>query len=378
MSTTNVSRSTVRRKLHDYRRQPGNWRLRGLLLAAFTDPATVGQAWPIGPRNEQPMVALASRGADTNERALARSQYGIDAITENEHVPLDVYISRMLTTESATELDVLWRDAIVDSVQRGADIRRNARDAATVTPVEARKGTVPIDDSTPFARTGARSASASFNETDYQGEDYDCETHDQGFAVTDAQVDQQEVGQIEWEIQRGGEAVENAINRQFINTLLDSGTAYDSDQANNAASIKHLLMKASETAADEDFDPTDTVYMHPEYESELFGNNQAFGVSAPEDSAASYEALGHEFFTQSGTAYDSGTNTYGFESDGDFGALVYGKAFVHIPVYRDVDVSEIEDPIRDIQGGVARAETDVVAVDPDDDGTLESVIVVQR
>lgn len=381
MATT-TSRDAVARRLREYQRQPGNWRLKGLLMALFGDSKAVGEAWPIPSRKEQPLVQLGSRIPDTNERALARSQYGQDAIRANEFVPRDEYVSRLLTAESATELDVLWREEIVETVQAGADIRRMARDASTVTPVEARKGTVPIDDQTPFARTGARSASASYDEANYKPQDYDCEEHSQAFGVTDEQVDQQEVGQIEYEIRRAGEAVENAINRQWINELLDNATDYDADLSGSGnTDVRDLLMKASETAADEDFDPTDTLVMHPEYASELFGNNQLAGVNAIRSDTVEGNLegpVGHEVFIQSGTAYDSGSVTYGFESDGERGALVYGRPFVHIPVYRDVGVTEFEDPIRDIQGGVARAETDVVAVDPDDDGTYESVVRVQR
>jgi hypothetical protein len=91
--------------------------------------------------------------------------------------------------------------------------------------------------------------------------------------------------------------------------------------------------------------------------------------------------LGHRLFIQSGTAYDSDSVTYGFEADGERGALVYGRQFVHLPVHRDVSVTELQPPftaIHDLQGGVASAWTDVVAVDEDDDGTYESVVRVQR
>lgn len=386
MSATS-SRRTLASRLREFRHQPGNWRLKALLLAHFEDAATVGEAWPIPPRKEQPAVSLASRHADTNERALARSQYGEDAIDANEFIPKDEYIARLLTSESVTELDVLWREEIVSTVQLGADIRRMARDAATVTPVEARKGDIPVADSTPFADTGSEGASAGFNEADYRNIDYDCDLHEQGFAITDTQIDQQEVGQMEYEIRRAGEAVENAINRQFINELIDNATNYDADLSGAGnTDVRDLLMKASEAAADNDFDPTDTLVMHPEYASELFGNNQLTGLNGVRSDHGGDDrrfVAGHEPFIQSGTAYDSGSQTYGFETDADKGALVYGRAFVHVPVYRDVSVAEFGDDHRkgfeeDLQGGVARAYTDVVAVDTNDDGTYESVIRVQR
>lgn len=382
--TATTQRHAVRSRLQEYRRQPGNWRLKGLLLAHFTDPETVGEVWPIDSPEYQPLVSLASRHGDTAERALARSHFGEDAIQANEFIPRDQYYARMLVSGTTEELDVLWREEIVGTVQAGADIRRMARDAATVTPVDARKGTIPIDDQTPFANTGARGAGAQFDEADYHPADYDCELHEQGFAVTDEQVDQNEVGQIEYEIRRAGEGVENAINRQFINELLDNATNYDADLSGSGnTDARDLVLKASEAAADNDFDPTDTAVIHPEYESELFGNNQALAVTAGEDAPADYRALGNDFFVQSGTAYDAGNQTYGFESDGEHGALVYGRAFVHIPVYRDVSVTEFGEDDRvtfekDLQGGVARAQTDVVSVDADEDGTYESVIRVQR
>lgn len=382
MSAT-TNRHAVGRRLRELRRGPGNWRTKGLLLALAggVDAADVGREWPRdAPQTTRDYVNLGRRDGDTYEHNVVRELYGKDAITEGETVAKDDLISRALVQGSPANLDVVWREELLDTVQRGADIRRNARNAATVHDVGTSKGDLPVEDETPFAQAGSSGAEAAFDEADTTNLAYATETFEQGFALEDELIDQGEVDVLEYQIRRAGEGVENRINRQAINHLLDNGTTYDADLSGSGnTDARDLLLKAQEKAADEDFDPTDSVVMHPEYESELFGNNQALGVSGG-DNNADYVALAHEFFTQSGTAY-TGSNTYGFESDGEFGALVFGRQFVHIPVFREVEVSELQPPftaIHDLQGGVARAATDTVAVDPDDDGTLESVVVVQR
>lgn len=403
-----MQRSRIRKKLQSYIKQPGNWRLKGLLLALQENSRAVGEAWPtnaearralmdrapprLGKLGVEPQPAVSKQrhlghepGSVELESVRQLSSFNGDdvrALQQGQGLDYDDYISRALVDDSPSNLDVTWREELTETIVAGKAVHQVAREAATVDPVEAKRGDLPTRNEIQFAQQHGEGAEAEFDETNYKQTSYNCKKFTQGFRVTDELEDQAEPALIEEHISRSGRALENGLNRLFINTLLDNATDYDADISGaGSTDILDLLMKASEEAADEDFDPTNVLVMHPEYLSELAGNNQFASADINRVDGDASDILGHRPYTLSGTVYNSGSVTYGFETDAERGALVYNSEFVRIPMYRDIEVNRLPDRftnVRDVMGGVASMWADVVAVDPDDDGTFESVIRVQR
>ena len=239
------------RRLDGYRQRPGNWRLKALLLAlrSDVDQRRLGHAWP---------------GHDGERHAVARQLYDADAVTEGEVIQRDKYIKRALVNETVTELDVLWREEILDSVAAGARSRMIARAATTVTEMDAKKGTVPIPEHLPFAETTAEASSPASGPSpraiDYTNVDYDCEKHEIAVAVSDELADQAQPDAIEANIRLGGQAVEQAINRQHAEFCIDNA-AKDQGSVGNEATVQTVL-EAAENVKDNDFDPVDVAVLH--------------------------------------------------------------------------------------------------------------------
>lgn len=387
---TSTGQSSLARKLEATRRQGGNWRLRGLLLALSDqyDAQTIGRAWPrTRPSTTRDLVQLHRRHGDTHEHAVARTLYDNDAIRSGETVPRDEYISRALTADSYTELDVLWREELLETVQAGAATRKIARSATTVTEVNARKGDLTVPGQQPFAQPTSGSDSAPFDEENYSGVNYDCEKFEQGFAIEEELIDQAEVAQVERQIEAAGMAVENAINRQHLINIVDNANL-NQGSVGTEATVQSIL-EAMENVADNDFDPANILILHPELRTEL-ADDPALQLLdfTPEDrdadqrdlqesaTDATRRATGPQIFIHSSATYNGLTNenvsnagnTWGWESGSEIGGVVYGSPFCHTVIYEDVSVSELTTPItdiRDIQGGVARAYTDSVLASGD-------------
>lgn len=376
----------LRRRIEGFQRRPGNWRLKGLLLSLreSVDARQLGHAWPQRePTYQRDLINLGTRDAETREHELARQQYGREPISAGEVVPTDEYIRRMLINESVSELDVLWRDEILASVEAGAATRRIARAATTVTPMDAKRGTIPVHEQIPFAETNAEAANATANpQVNFTPIDYVCEKHTQSFALTDELIDQANPDVLEASIRIAGEAVENAINRQHLVNVIDNA-GQDHDVGANEASVQDVL-EAMENVTDNDFDPANICIMHPEFRTEL-ADDPALGIldfsrreldgddrelQAAEARTRSEVSVGPELYVASDATYNglsgeniSQSNTWGWESDAEIGGVVFGRPFVHTVVYRDISVSEFEPPftaIHDLQGGVASAITDSV------------------
>lgn len=387
---TATTRTALHARLESMQRQGGNWRLRGLLLALSEQyrARDLGRAWPRQrPRTDHDYLHLGARHSDTYEHGVARTLYDADAVREGETVPRDEYISRALASESHTELDVLWREELLETVQAGAATRKIARAATTVTEVNARKGDLTIPGQQPFADTSAEDAAGGFDEEDYSQASYDCEKFTQGFAIEEELIEQAEVAQVERQIEAAGMAIENAINRQHAITVVDNANQ-DHDVGANEAVVQDVL-EAMENVTDNDFDPANVLILHPELRTEL-ADDPALGIldfsrfRADDESdrelqetptQAAQRALGPQVFVHSGATYNGlstepsdvgGSNTWGWEADGEIGGAVYGSPFVHTALYEDVTVTELGSPvtdIRDIAGGVARAYSDCVLAD---------------
>lgn len=385
MSTT-TTRHTTARKLTDWQRSGGNWRLKALLYAYSDhgDPHTVGRVWPRSrPRTSRDYVNLALRHPDTHEHTVARTLHDADAVRHGEVVPRDQYISRALTSDAATELDVLWREELLATIQAGADAHRIARDTTTVTTVGAKKGDLTAHGQTSFAQPSDESASAGFNEESYLPIPYDCTKFEQGFAITEELIDQAEVDQIERQIQAAGTAVENAINRHYVTNCIDNA-GNDHSSVGNEISVQDIL-EAAEFPADSDFDPADVAVIHPEALTELaddpslnylvfsrthVADDRALQADGNDQAPNPDRAFGPQIWIASDATYNGlagesldTSNTYGWEAGSEIGGFVHGSVFVHTVLYGDISVSELVSPvtdIRDVQGGVASVWADSV------------------
>lgn len=377
MATRTTGVHALRRRLTAMQDQPGNWRLKGLFLAMDDSIPTyrLGQAWPRQqPTKPRSFVHLGARGEDDIEHGHARQLYDLDAIQAGEVVPRDEYISRMLVNDSLTELDVLWREEILASVEAGAATRTIAREASTVTPVDSRKGTVPIHEQLPFAKTGSEAATAHAPGIDYTPVDYETEKHEQPFALSDELIDEATPDVLESAIRFAGVAVENAINRQQLVTLVDDATQ-DHTTNGNTVTVKDAF-EAMENVTDNDFDPADTMIMHTEFRTE-FADQAVFVTSEDTDDTS---AIGPELYIASDATYNGLTNeslgqsnTWGWDATDEIGAVVYGRPFVHLVMQQDIEVSEFEPPftaIHDLQGGMATARTDTVYASTDAISTI--------
>lgn len=386
-STTNRARQSTATRLRDWQRSDGNWRLKALLYAVsdHADPQTVGRVWPrTRPQTDRDYVNLGLRHDDTHEYNVVRELHDSDAIRHAEVVPRDQYIARALTSDAATELDVLWREEILDTVVAGAQSRQIARDTTNVQTVNAKKGDLAAHGQTKFARTNDEGASAAFDERDYTAIPYDCEKFEMGFAIQEELIDQAEIDQIESEIAGAGAAVENSINRQYVTNAIDNA-GNDHSSVGNEIAVQDIL-EAAEFPADSDFDPVDVAVIHPEALTELADDPSLNFLSFSRTDVASDRALqadnggqnvpnpgrafGPQIWIASDATYNglsgeafSTSNTYGWEAGSEIGGFVHGSPFVNTVIYQDIAVSELESPItdiRDIQGGVARAWVDSV------------------
>jgi hypothetical protein len=66
----------------------------------------------------------------------------------------------------------------------------------------------------------------------------------------------------------------------------------------------------------------------------------------------------------SSNTYNSSENSWGFDSGGDTGAIVYDSNHVHVVMYNpdgnDIQIKDYDDPIRDLRGVNARVHTDAI------------------
>lgn len=376
-----ATRTEARRKLRSYQRQEeGNWRLKGLLLAAFEGSDAVGEAWPTNDRYlseaqkanphtrmEGNTVVPGRRGG--KERALARSEFSDRELDSEVH--RDKYVKRMLLGESESELDTLWREELLDTVIMGAQPRQIARDAATVINVDSRRGDIPRGSAHVYAGSVAEGAEIPTDEESFDTVPYRCDKFGQGFAVTDELVDMAQPDVIERNIRFTGASVENAINREWLTSVVDeANNTADVDVAGgNSLDVGAINGAISEVEA-RDF-TVDSMVMHPEFKGELFNDsNLVYANRSGSDSVLRNrewnQILGVEMFTASDSTYDpDGANGWGFAADGERGAVVFQSEMSGLIVYRDIETKDFEDPLRDLVGGNARAYVDAQMLQPD-------------
>lgn len=377
------------RQLRSYMTKEGNWRMKGLMLAAFEGGETVGSAWPTNPSEKEKSRrrALADGGAmaasntppaqetysptvagETRELSAARSHY--DEKELEEGVDKDKYIKRMLLNETHEELDVLWREELLSTVIAGAEPRQIARDASQVINVGTRKGDIPRGSAQVYAPTVAEGAEIPTDEENFETVPFNARKYAQGFGVTDELIDMANPDVIERNIRFTGAAIENSINREWLNELVDSAAeTHNVDYAGGGDLSVGGINAAAGAVEMNDFGPADTLVMHPQFKTELFDDsNLAYANQSGSEDVLNNRSfnniMGMTLYTGSDGTYNSGANAWGFDAAGDVGAVAYQREQIGTIIYRDVETKDFSDPIRDIQGGNARAYADVAFLQP--------------
>jgi hypothetical protein len=391
-----MSKLEAERKLQRHGKN-GNWRFKGLLLAHLPGSDVsrddMARAWPtpgqkgdyrflaandehdaetamtetvVAERGEDAYRALSlARDADTPKH-LSASSIEQDESTRALGGRLDDVIKRTLFAGSTPEeVDTLFRDQLLETVMAGAERRKVARDAANVINADTPRGDVPVASDEQFAPSLAQGAEIRDDRELYDTVSFDTTKHGQGARITDELVDTAMVDVIERQIEFVGAAVENAINRSWLNEIVDS--AGNNFTANSGERGVPALNGAYGEVDAEDFTP-DVYVTHPEFRTTLFDDsNIAFANRAGGDDVIRERVfdplLSVEHYGSSDATYD-GSGSWGYAQNGEVGAVTYDSTHVHVVNYSpggsDIEIKEYEDPIRDLQGVNARIHTDTI------------------
>lgn len=376
----------AKRQLRNFARNGGNWRLKGMFLAGLpttkVSPQDVARAWPTNKsdyrflsddtRNHEfygPERYLSVREDSEDHRRLSDATKNgdwDDGPNETKEIHLDRAIQRCLAFgDSIEEFDTLWRDQLLDTVIQGAQKNQVARDAANVINVETRTGDHPRAQDDAFARDVAEGGAIRDDREEYDTVSWDATKFGEGARATEELIDHALVDVIERQVEFLGRSVENKINRIWLNELLDNvDTGNDVVTTNPSNKSLASVNQAIANIEADDFDP-DTIVMHPEYTQVFFdeGNstipiavNESGDDSALRDRMA-FPLLGLEGFRSSG-GVANGSTTWGFNAADEFGAVVYQREMIGLYMYRDIEIKDYEDPIRDLEGVNARAQVD--------------------
>jgi hypothetical protein len=283
----------------------------------------------------------------------------------------------LFATSDPEEVDTLFREQLLEVVMDGRQLRKVARDASNVINATTRVGDVPVGSDEEFARPTGQGAEIRDDGEDYTTVEWNCTKLTEGSRVTDEMRDQAMVDLIERQIQRVGASVENGINRVFLTELVDDAQA-NHDTGGSDQGYAALNSAVGEVDSN-DFRP-DTYVTHPDYRTQLFNDtNLAYANRAGtnevlrnrEDAPIVGDIAGLDMHAaMSGATYpdgsdvgwDAGANTWGFDTDGDLGAVVYDRDNIHTILYapngQDVEIKQYDDPIRDITGVNARVHVD--------------------
>jgi len=271
------------------------------------------------------------------------------------------------------EIDTLFREQLLETIMEGARQRQVAREASNVVNTNTRQGDVPIAQDDETAEKVGQGAEIRDDREDYTTIDWDCERVGDGARVTDAMRDQAMVDLIERQVNKVGRSVENAINRVFLEELVDqSSNNFDTSGSDQGYSA---LNGAFGEVDQDDFRP-DTYVTHPEYRTTLFDDtNLAYANRAGtnevlrnrEDAPIVGDIAGLDMHAAmsdrtypdgSDDTWDAGAETWGFNADGEKGAVVYDRnhiqLFLYSPDGEGMTVKDYEDPIRDLNGVNAR------------------------
>jgi len=377
----------------------GNWRFKGLLLAALPDSPVsrkdVAKAWPTGkrseyrflqanpqydPESEAKRTAVVEEGTDEYHML---ADYADEELKETQHdlheAHVDKSIQHMLfAAATVEEVDTLFRDQLADVVAEGARRRQQARDGSFVFNADTTEGTVTVGEDDEY---NYESGSGGIAEGGIIGDDreefstvsWDCKKIGTGARVTDEMIRHARIDLIEREIRRLGRVTENDANRIWLNELVDNATQ-NFDTAGSNQGVPALNGAAGEVDK-QDFEPG-TFVSHPGMRTTLFDDSNLVEVNRSGSDTELRERelariFGVDHLPMSSSTYDSGTNTWGYSSDGDYGGVVYQRDHIWLVIEQDIEIKDYEDPIRDLQGVNSRAWVDATYAQTDAAATIE-------
>ena len=375
----------------------GNWRFKGLLLAHLpgsdVSRTDMAKAWPnpgqkgdyrflrqnsnhdadtamtetvVAEEGEDAYRALSVAREAKTPKHLSASSIERDDSTRALGGRLDDVIKRTLFAGSTPEeVDTLFRDQLLETVLAGAERRKVARDAANVIDADTPRGDVPVANDEQFAPAISQGAEIRDSRELYDTVSFNTTKHGQGARITDELIDTAMVDIIERQIEYVGAAVENAVNREWLDTIVDDAggnfTAKGGKRGVPALNGAYGVVDA------EDFTP-DVYVTHPEFRTTLFDDsNIAFANRAGTDDVIRERVfdplLSVEHYGASDATYD-GDGSWGYSENGEVGAIAYDSGHVHVVTYApggsDIEIKEYEDPIRDLQGVNARLHHDTI------------------
>lgn len=400
-----MSVTQAKRKLHNFAKNGHNWRLAGLYLAhpevrsGFTEQ-DVGKAWPTT-NTEYRRLGLTETDNlavhpektytvdDNADRALGYPDDGYNPARElaaytkesdwdegpfgEKTIHADRAISRSLAFEdSIANLDVLFRKEIADTVIEGARKAEIARDATTVIDVDRQKGDHPRGQSTQFAPEVSEGGAIRDDAENPDTVSWDTSKHGQGAKVSEELMNQSLVDVVSMQMEWLGHSCEMALNRVVLNEAIngaDSNNDVDSSGENNRgyASINEAIHQVEKS----DHEP-DSVWQHPTFTKTLFDTAESnaiipfaneFGDDEGVRDRVAFPLLGLTGYRGSNGVYngasnDSNVSGWDYTAADECGAVVYDSDLLATYLFRDIEVKEYEDPVRDVEGINARIEMD--------------------
>lgn len=412
------TRNDVRRRLRQYWRDPGNARLKGLFLAGLPNSGAreedVAECWP-GKKERETHLEVARNKPESNRmmtaaatqqyspghvdedpksrpeagvaRTLARDEFSEDEdvhafLSGDKSMDLDTYIQRALLNDSPTELDTLFRKELVDTMVMGAQPRKIFRDAANVRRVNREKGDLPRESDEPYAPIIGHNDEIRTGQQGFDTVSFNCDKIATGFEISDSLMNQSEPDAFASLAEGIGAAVENTLNRVALVTLIenaDNGNDVDAAIGDSDEISAVQALNAGYTNVDtNEYAEPNTVVNHPEFEKAIFDDTNVVyanrsGETQPVQERQMGSVMGLTRWKASDSTYNgagsasygqqlSTSNTWGYDADGEFGAVVFPSRLFNVVIWDEFDMTtkSYEDPIRDLEGQNVRTWMDAV------------------
>lgn len=390
--------------------QTGNWRFKGLMLAALpsadVSAEDMAKAWPKAKKGDydflqghenrtlEAEMTRTTRAESGTERHRVLKDYAVNAdnlpkmLSSSKHLEedggtiearLDTAIPRMLFAASESEkVNTLFREQLLEVIQEGRQFNKVAREASDVINVNTRKGDMTIASDEQFAPPMSAGSEIRDRGERHTTVEYNCTKHGEGARVDDETMNQANVDIIERNIQKVGASIENSINRTWLRALVeDAANTHDTGGTDQG----YLALNGAVTEVDKAGFRPNSYATGSEYRGELYadsnlsyanraGTNEVLrnredapivgDIAGLDMHAATHE---HVYDGVDDERWDTPTEDFGFEASGEQGAVVYDRNRIHTFMYsnggQDIEVKDYEDPIRDLNGVNARAYVDV-------------------
>jgi len=384
-----MSATKARRELSNLAKSGGNWRFKGLLLAHPDIPSgynerDIAKAWP----TQKSDYRFLSGAEDTAPSFAKDKHYSVDEDSDAHYqlsdaanesdwnegpsggqtIHADRAISRALAFEdSIANLDTLFRKELRDTVIEGARKAEVARDASTVFNVDRSKGEHPRGQDTVFAPDVAEGGAIRDDSEDMDTVSWDATKFGQGARVTDELSDQSLVDVIEQNIEWLGHSVEMKLNRVWLNELLDSVDTNNDVDASAEDNRGYAAVNEAIHQVELNDEMPDSVVQHPTFTKTLFDTAESnalipfaneFGDDEGVRERVAFPLLGLTGYRSSDGVAD-GSTTWDYTAASEFGAVVYDQDRLGMYIYRDIEIKDYDDPVRDLQGVNARMQADV-------------------